>query len=432
MLKIVSVEPGSIGDQLELCCGDTLLAMNGEDVHDQIDYELLQEREELLLDVEKQDGSQWELEFEKDQEESLGLHFSPPQPRQCHNNCQFCFVRQLPQGLRKSLYVRDDDYRYSYLYGAYISLTNLSEKDVSRILRLKLSPLYVSVHATDPDVRSTLLGREVDSPISLLKRLIAGGIQLHTQIVLCPGQNDGEILDRTMNDLGALYPGVLTLAVVPVGLTGHRRTLPVLQRFTAEQCRGVIEQISIAQQHFMTTQNCRFVFAADELYLQGGVPFPELEAYENLEQVENGVGLVALFRHEEEQILAEDADYQGCAVGVVTGQSAAGELTRFVERFNLQTGSRLEVFVVENHFFSGGVTVAGLLTGTDIVDQLKSKKLPAILLIPDIMCREGQEVFLDDMTLDALAVALNVELAKIPPSPWGIADFIADYHHATM
>jgi len=431
MLEIESVDQGSIADQLELCCGDFLLAVNGEEVHDQIDYELLLRGEALVLDIEKQDGQLWELDFEKDEDEPLGLHFGASSPRQCRNLCQFCFVRQLPDGMRDSLYVRDDDYRYSYLYGAYISLTNLSEEDVSRILRQQLSPLYVSVHATDKTVRSSLLGRPVESPIPLLKRLIAGGIQLHTQIVLCPGVNDGAVLDQTIDALAALYPEIQTLAVVPVGLTRHRHALPQLQRFTAEQCREVITLIETKQQCFIRQCGSRFVFAADEFYLQGQVDFPDLADYEELHQIENGVGLVALFRHEEQEVLAEPADYSDCRMGIVTGRSAAGELSRFSQRFNQHTGSRLQVFVVDNHFFAGGVTVAGLLTGHDIVEQLQGQKLPDILLIPDMMCREGQDVLLDDMTLEGLAETLHVEIAKIPPSPWGIADFVAYYQDVT-
>ncbi|PLX95870.1 MAG: DUF512 domain-containing protein [Desulfuromonas sp.] len=427
MLEIISVEEGSIAEQLDLCAGDCLIAVNGEPVYDQIDYQLLVQGEALLLDVEKSDGELWELEFERDAEEALGVAFAEPAPRQCHNRCQFCFVRQLPDGLRKSLYVRDDDYRYSYLYGAYISLTNLTQDDIERIIRQKLSPLYVSVHATDPSVRSTLLGRPVESPLPLLKRLLTAGITLHTQIVLCPDVNDGAVLDQTIADLVPLYPGIRTLAVVPVGLTGHRRALPLLHRLRPEQCAQVIGQIAQVQQQCLHDFGSRFVFAADEFYLQAGQPIPSGDFYEDFAQIENGVGLVALFRQDAGEVLSQAGTYPGFRAGIVTGESAARELQEFVGEFNRLTESALEIYVIRNHFFGGGVTVAGLLTGTDIVQQLKGQSLPPVLLIPDVVCREGEDILLDDMTLETLAITLDVEVAKIDPSPWGVMDFIECY-----
>ncbi|MEA3465388.1 MAG: DUF512 domain-containing protein [Thermodesulfobacteriota bacterium] len=424
MLEIESVLPGSIAEELDIEGGDYLLSINSAPISDQIDYQLCSQGESFLIEVKRKNGELWELDFERDEDDPLGLEFEYPQPRQCSNNCQFCFVRQLPTGLRKSLYVRDDDYRFSYLYGAYISLTNLSEQDIERILELKLSPLYVSVHATDVEKRSELLGRSLPPVLPILKRLIAGGVQLHTQIVLCPQRNDEECLRQSVYDLAQLYPGVISLAVVPVGLTGHRHNLPQLRVFSADEARAVIAQIHGFQSNCLLKYRTHFVFAADELYLQADIEFPALESYEGLALLENGVGLVPLFRCDSDEVLQEAGDYTGVAATLITGVSSSVEITRFVERFNRQTGAQLRVQVIHNHFFGGDVTVTGLLAGCDIVTQLLDVDLAPVLIVPDVVCREGDEVLLDDMSLEQIADSLNVEVAKVPATAWGILEFV--------
>lgn len=424
MLAITAVTPGSIAEELDLECGDLLITINGAVIDDQIDYQLSAQGEEFVFNIQKINGELWELEFERDEDDPIGLEFSDPQPRQCANNCQFCFVRQLPTGLRDSLYVRDDDYRFSYLYGAYISLTNLAEADIERIITQKLTPLYVSVHSSDDAKRSELLGRPVPEIMPILQRLIAGGIQLHSQIVLCPDLNDGSWLAQTVSDLAMLYPGILSLAVVPVGLTKYRQRLPSLRCFTAAEARAVIEQINTYQHEFWQKLHTRFVFPADEFYLNAAMDFPALRDYEELQLLENGVGLIPLFRHETQEMLLEVGCYSGIEATIVTGVSAHMELERFCSKFNDQTEARLRVQVVKNDFFGHSVTVAGLLVGADIVHQLSGIDLGRFLLIPDVMCREGAEVFLDDMSLEQLADSLQVEVVKIPATPWGIMEFI--------
>lgn len=424
MLVIEAVVPGSIAEELELAAGDSVVSINGELISDQIDYQLHTHGEEFVIDVVKKNGELWELDFERDEDDPIGLEFSHPQPRQCCNNCQFCFVRQLPKGLRKSLYVRDDDYRFSYLYGAYISLTNLTEEDISRILKQKLTPLYVSVHATDVHMRSQLLGRDLPSVLPILQRLIDGGIQLHTQIVLCPEHNDQEFLIQSIHDLVQLYPGVLSLAIVPVGLTGHREKLPLLRVFTADEARDVVEQIHEFQKSFLAKYGTRFVFAADELYIKSATPFPNLEAYEDLALLENGVGIVPLFRRDCIDVLSEAGRYEGVSATIVTGVSAAAEMKQFAAAFNEKTGSSLQVRVIVNHFFGGHVTVTGLLAGCDIVNQLSNVELGLALILPDVVCREGDEILLDDMSLEQISDQLNVDVAKVPASPWGLLEFI--------
>ncbi|MCD6527345.1 MAG: DUF512 domain-containing protein [Desulfuromonas sp.] len=418
------MDSGSIGEQLDLEIGDKLVAINGNEINDLIDYQLYAHGEELVLDIEKNNGELWDLELERDADDPLGLGFEHPVLRQCSNNCQFCFVRQLPTGLRKSLYVRDDDYRFSYLYGAYITLTNLSESDMTRIIEQRLSPLYVSVHATDIAVRSTLLGRSLSPVMPTLKRLVEAGIELHTQIVLCPDINDASCLDQTIAELSTLFPGVLSLAVVPVGLTGHRHALPVLRAFSCDEAQRVIEQIHCWQRKLLDQYGTRFVFAADEFYLQGECSFPDLDCYEDLAQIENGVGLIPLFRRDAQEVLKEVESYPGLTATLVTGESAAQELCSFVDQFNQKTGSRLTVKVVYNHFFSGHVSVVGLLTGKDIIEQLRDYNCGRILILPDVVCREGEDVLLDDVSLEQISDALNVEVAKVSATPWGIFEFV--------
>lgn len=424
MLEIEAVIPGSIAEELDLEAGDSVVSINGESISDQIDYQLQAHGEEFVIDIVKKNGELWELDFERDEDDPIGLEFAHPQPRQCSNNCQFCFVRQLPKGLRKSLYVRDDDYRFSYLYGAYISLTNLTEEDIARILKQKLTPLYVSIHATDVQKRSELLGRDLPPVLPILQRLIDGGIQLHTQIVLCPQHNDHDCLDQSIGDLVHLYPGVLSLAIVPVGLTGYREGLAPLRAFTATEAREVLISIHEYQEIFMQKYGTRFVFAADELYLKSETPFPPLESYEDLALLENGVGLVPLFRRDSIDVLNEAGSFKGITATIVTGVSAFDEIEQFAAALNKKTGAELQVKVISNLFFGGDVTVTGLLAGCDIIDQLAGIDLGAALILPDVVCREGGEVLLDDMSLEQISDRLNVDIAKVPASPWGVLEFL--------
>ncbi len=427
MLAIVAIQPDSVGLELELEPGDQVLSINGKPVRDLLDYHLYIADENVLLEVRKADGTLWDLEFEKDAEDHLGLEFEHPQPNQCGNNCVFCFVHQLPRGLRRSLYIKDEDFRFSFMYGAYVTLTNIGEEEIERILVQHLSPLYVSVHATDEVVRGKLIGRKDILPIlPLLQRLVTGGIQLHTQIVVCPEINDGACLERTIDDLAALRPGLLSLAIVPVGLTGHRRRLPQLRPFTQPEAAAVLALLQQRQQRYLAETDQRFVFAADELYLQGQVEFPPLEDYEELPQLENGVGMIPLFRGEAEAVLEEAGPLALGAVSLITGVSAFDELDRFLRQLSLKTSVPLELHGIHNDFFGGQVTVTGLLTGTDILAQLQGRDLGGALLIPDVVLREGDDVFLDDMTLEQLQQGLQLPLIKIESTPWGVLEALED------
>jgi len=426
MLEILAVEPGSIAEELELEAGDCLLTVNGRPVRDLLDYQLYEADEELLLEVCKKDGQLWDLELDKDAPEPLGLHFEHPEPTQCGNNCLFCFVHQLPRGMRPSLYVKDEDYRFSYLYGAYVTLSNVGEAQIERIIEQRLSPLYVSVHATDEQLRERLLGRRGLPILELLRRLTVAGIELHTQIVLCPGLNDGSALERTVSDLQELWPGVRTLAVVPVGLTGYRQRLPELRPPTAEESRDLLEMLDAFQQQFLAATGTRFVFAADELYLKAGRDLPPLGDYEELAQIENGVGLLAQFRNEAREVLAEAAPLGPLEISTLTGTSAHGEVARFVAALAEATGTTIHLYPVKNEFFGGQVSVTGLLTGADLVRSLKGRALGSVLLVPEVLLKEGEDLLLDDLTLVDLERELDVPVRSMDPSPWGLLTALED------
>lgn len=424
MLEILAVESGSIAEELGIKPGDRLLKVNGEPVLHLVDY-LVEETSEVLdLELERQDGSLWELGIEHDSDDPLGLVLPHPEPVQCGNNCIFCFVHQLPRGMRRSLYIKDEDYRFSYLYGAYITLTNLREVDFQRIIRKHLSPLYVSVHATENTLRCRLLGKQVAAILPQMQRLVDGGIELHTQVVVCPGINDGEQLAQTCADLVALAPGVRSLAIVPVGLTGHRQRLPELRIHTREEAATLVDWVEAQQVELLQRLGTRFIFAADELYLKAGREFPALEAYEDLSQIENGVGLIAVFRAHAEEVLAVATPLELPPVSLVTGFSASHDLQTFADALNQRCGLDLRLHVIENRFFGGQVTVTGLLTGQDLAEQLSGVPLGKFLLVPDVMLREGEQTFLDDMSVSALAARLDVEIEVVPTDPWGIWDML--------
>ena len=426
MLEILTVEPGSIGAELELEAGDCLLAINGRPVRDLLDFLLAEADEELLLEVRKFSGELWDLELEKDAGQPLGLEFEHPQPTQCGNNCIFCFVHQLPHGMRRSLYVKDEDFRFSYLYGSYVTLSNVGEADIERIIEQHLSPLYVSVHASDDQVRSQLLGRGGPSILQMLQRLTEAGIEIHAQIVLCPGINDGAILEQSITALQALYPGVRSLAVVPVGLTGFRQRLPVLRPLEQAEAAAVIATVHAWQERCLGRFGSRFVFAADELYLKAKAPLPPVAAYEDFPQLENGVGLLARFRAEAEDVLAQVPPLAATPVTVVTGTSAAAEVERFVTALAAASGAELRLVVAASRFFGGHVSVAGLLTGADLLAALQGRDLGSALLIPAVMLREGDDLFLDDLSPIDLERELGVPVRIFDDTPQGLLEALED------
>ncbi len=422
MLRVESVEPDGYAAELGLLAGDRLLSINGHEITDLVDYHLHIGSERLVLAVLKENDDLWELDLEKGEHEDLGIQVVHPQPRQCGNQCLFCFVHQLPKGMRKTLYIKDEDYRFSYLYGTYITLTNLSENDLQRIIRDKLSPLYISVHATDPLLREELLGVKVPEILPLLTRLTSAGIELHCQVVLCPGINDGAALKETIENLASFHPQLLSIAIVPVGLTQFRMKLPKLRKVTAGEAHSYLSLIHKYQQDFLFRYGTRFVFPADEFYLLAEQQIPPYADYEDFPQIENGVGLIAQFQHQAVEVLLEAERLKSDKITIVTGCLFYDKLIEFAEQFSLQTGVDLQVVAIHNNFFGRDITVTGLITGQDLLQQLQNISLGDGLLIPDIMLKDGGQLFLDDMNIEKINDSLQVPVIVVESSPWGILD----------
>jgi len=426
-LLIEYVAAGSIAADLDIEPGDTLLMINGQPLRDIIDYNYLTSDEELLFLLRKSNGDLWEIEFEKDESEPLGICFPPPSPASCGNSCVFCFVHQLPRGLRKPLYVKDEDYRLSFLYGNYVTLTNILPEEVDRIREQRLSPLYISVHATDPGLREVLLGRKGIRPVlDILRELAGARITMHTQVVLCPGLNDGPALEQTVADLADLHPSVASLAVVPLGLTRHRRGLPDLQPVSDEYAREFVGTWQQRQQELERRLGEPFLFLADEFYIKGGLAFPPLESYGELSQLENGVGMVPLFLAEAEEVLEAAEPLPPAVITVVTGNSALAYVAEFTAKLADKTGVVIHVVPVINHLFGEHVTVTGLVTGGDICTALQEREIGHAMLVPDVMLKEGEGVFLDDMSLADLATKLGCRVEAFVASPYGFYDVLRE------
>jgi putative radical SAM enzyme (TIGR03279 family) len=403
----------SIAGELGLHPGDRILCVNGEEPGDILDWRLAESAEELLLVVRHRDGSLAEYDIEKDYHEPLGLQFDPPTldpVRSCRNRCLFCFVDQMPAGMRSSLYLKDDDYRLSFCTGSFITLTNLTPDDLDRICRLHLSPLYVSVHATESGLRSRMLGnRRAGEIMQVLSRLVQAGIRLHAQVVLCPGLNGGAALERTIDDLYSLYPAVQSLAVVPVGLTAHRAGLYPLEPCRKADAEAALALVNAAAERALGERGTRFVFAADELYLLAGHSVPGDEVYESYPQLENGVGLVRLLLNEWEawQDRLPRALQAARSATVVTGLAAAGYMHGIVARLNEIHGLSVRLAPVPNRFFGGHVSVAGLLTAADLLAAFAGRKPQGTLFLPGVMLKDRSDLFLDGYTLPALSADLG-------------------------
>ncbi len=412
MLEIVHILPGSAAEGLGLKAGDVLDSVNGKEVHDVIDYRFLVADERIILTFHTKDGKARRLIIGKDPDDTLGLVFPPFRITRCRNRCIFCFVDQMPSGTRKSLHIKDDDFRASFLHGNYITLGALSENDWERIFQERLSPLYISVHTTDHSLRTFILGnKKAPDILASMKRLAAGGIMMHTQIVLCPGINDGDHLQKTLDDLSGLFPAVASIAVVPVGLTSFRKKLFPLRSFTRSEARAVIELVTRLGSRFKRNLGTRLVFASDEFFIKAREPFPPLSFYEDLPQKENGVGMVSEFLRDvsRTRIPKKAAPIQ---VTLVTGVSFGNILKRSLERLKTVDGPSIRLVIAQNYFFGSSVTVAGLLTGQDILRALKGKRLGELVVIPSGTLKEDEDLFLDNMRLEQLEQALSVKVRK--------------------
>ena len=420
-LTVTYVTPGSIAEELEVQPGDRLIAVNGRSLRDIIDYSYYTASDnELLLEIEKPDGELWELEVQREPGESLGLTFPAPQPARCANNCVFCFVHQLPKGLRKPLYVKDEDYRLSFLNGNYVTLANLKPPALSRIIEQRLSPLYISVHATNPLLREQLLGKAgIPAIKEQLQQLAAARITMHTQVVLCPGLNDGVELERTVTELAGLYPAVQSLAIVPLGLTAHRLKLPQLTPVDSAYANQFISVWEPRAKKLRKQLGEPFLFLADEFYLKAGLPFPSIREYGDFPQIENGVGMVPLFNREAGQTLRRARPLGNFRATVVTGVSSAEFVGEFLTRLGEKTGLELVPLAVENHLFGASVTVSGLVAGNDILFALKGHQVGEALLVPDVMLKEGEGVFLDNLSLEELQLRIGCRVLLFDSTPLG-------------
>ena len=428
---VASVEAGSIGEELGFEPGDQLLSINGVRPRDLIDYRYLIVDEELTLEVRDSAGELHCVELEKDADDGLGLAFTEALfdgLRQCTNRCPFCFIDQQPPGHRDSLYLKDDDYRLSFLYGSYLTLTNLSDSDWDRIEQQRLTPLYVSVHATDPDLRSTLLENpRAGRLLEQLKWFAQRDLQIHAQVVVCPGLNDGDALLNTLRDLagfaGVEWPAVLSAAVVPVGLTRFRPPGDGLRAVTPEDAERVIDAVEPLQAEFQERFGSRFVWLSDEWYLIAGRALPPRCSYEDLPQQENGVGTIRAFLEALDDATASlpPSVDRPIRSSWVVGRLVDRALETVTERLNRIGGVTLEMHGLPSPYWGQDQVVTGLLTGQDLLDGLRDQDLGDQLLLPSVMLRQGQPVFLDDMTLDQVQAQLPVPIRIVH----GAADIVA-------
>ncbi|MFL5446905.1 MAG: DUF512 domain-containing protein [Gemmatimonadales bacterium] len=409
MIRVTGIQPESIAAELGLREGSELLSVNGRELDDFLDWEFLTAEEEFVLHVRQPDGEEIEFEIERPLNEPIGVALEPPRIRRCANRCDFCFVDGLPDGLRDVLYIRDDDYRLSFRYGNFATLTNLKPHDVQRIIDYRLSPLYVSVHATDPVVRRYVL-RNPTAPeiIPQLGEFAAHGIEFHTQVVMSPGVNDGAVLEETLRDLYNFGPPVLNCSVVPVGLTEHSKH-HLVREPTADECRAAIRLVEQCAERARMERGITWAFGADELYLRAGEPLPPADIYDGFEQVENGVGSVRWLQQRIGQSgISRDA-WAGKNVGVVTGTAMAPLMPMVLEPLARLTSARFDLIPVTNTLFGARVTTAGLLPGSAVQQALRGRTDLDLVLIPGEAINDDG-LFIDSLSLELLQATSAVEI----------------------
>ncbi len=432
--KISHVVPDSIAMELEIEPGDVLLTVNDTEIEDVFDYHYQLNEEYVTILIRKPDGEEWEYEIEKEYEEDLGLEFENglmDAYRSCSNHCIFCFIDQMPPGMRDTLYFKDDDSRLSFLQGNYVTLTNMKEKDIDRIITYKLAPINISVQTMNPSLRCMMLNnRFAGDALKKMRRLYEAGIEMNGQIVLCKGVNDKAELERSIRELTEYIPHMRSVSVVPAGLTKYRDGLYPLEMFTKQDAREVLQTIHRWQKLCMERYGTHFIHASDEWYLLADRDLPPQESYDGYLQLENGVGMLRLLTEEfKEAMEAEDpcerpaggtaeravkADQCPGLISIATGMLAAPFITKLTQQFMQRyPHTQIQVYAVRNDFFGEQITVAGLLTGQDLAKQLRDKDLGSCLLLPCSLLRSGEEVFLDDMTLEELKKALQVKIVIV-------------------
>ena len=425
---IKAVEPGSIAEELEVEAGDVLLAINNQEIEDVFDYRCMILEDYLEVLIRKADGEEWLLEVEKDEDEDLGLEFENDlmsEYRSCTNKCMFCFIDQMPPGMRETLYFKDDDSRLSFMQGNYITLTNMKDKDIDRIIRLKLAPINISVQTTNPELRCKMLNnRFAGEKLKYLQKLYENGIEMNGQIVCCKGVNDGEELKRSIEDLMQYLPFMRSVSVVPAGITKYRDGLYPLELFTKEEAEAIIDLIEGYQQKCFEEYGLHFIHASDEWYIIAGREFPQEETYDDYIQLENGVGMMRLLRTEFTEAMEQLKGHRlfeelknslHRTITVATGRLAAPLLTELAAELMEQfAGLRINVVPIRNDFFGETITVSGLITGQDLIKQLKEKQEAGTelgdVMIPSNMLRTGEMVFLDDVTTADVEAALDAKV----------------------
>lgn len=425
---VKKVESGSIAEELGIDPGDRLLAIDGQEIEDIFDYQFYVESEELLVLIEKPNGEQWELEIEKEADEQLGIEFGEglmDEYHSCRNHCMFCFIDQMPKGMRDTLYFKDDDSRLSFLQGNYITLTNMSDRDVERIVRYRLEPINISFQTTNPELRCKMLhNRFAGDALRKVDILYQGGIEMNGQIVLCKGINDGEELERSIRDLTGYLPLLKSVSVVPVGLTKFRDGLYPLEPFTREDARRVLETIHRWQDEIYAECGLHFIHAGDEWYLLAGEEVPQADRYDGYLQLENGVGMLRLLFDEfEEGYRHLEGDDRREEISIATGKLAYPYLCRMAQRIQEKfSGVKIHVYWIRNDFFGERITVSGLVTAQDIMAQLKGRELGSRLLIPCNMLKTDEDVFLDDFTVKEVSDALQVPIDIVKSSGQDLID----------
>ena len=430
MTAIRSVEPRSPAHRAGIRVGETLTHINGHPILDVLDYKFYSYDPRLELVLKETDGSQRTLRVTKSEGEDLGLEFETylmDRARSCANNCIFCFVDQMPPGMRPSLYFKDDDARLSFLMGNYLTLTNLSKREVERICDLRISPINISVHTTDPQLRVEMLkNKRAGEVLELMERFAQHHITMNCQIVSCPGINDGPALDKTLRDLAGLYPAVNSVSVVPVGVTKFRDGLYPLKTYTQDTAAALIDQVEAFAGAHLTEKGTRLVWCSDEFYLLAGRELPPEDYFEEFTQLDNGVGMLTLLTQEFRRALGlmERSEMAGATpFSIATGVSAAPFLEKLVALAKDKCGSiQGKVYPIQNRFFGETITVAGLVTGGDLIDQLRGKELGQRLLIPAHMLRAGERVFLDDVSLDDVERELGVPVTAVEQDGYELLD----------
>ncbi|WP_234121086.1 DUF512 domain-containing protein [Clostridium hydrogenum] len=433
MKNVISkVEKGSIAEELEIEPNDRLLSINGKEVKDIIDYRFLMADDYVVVEIEKHFGEIWELEIEKEYDEKLGIEFESgilDNAKSCRNKCIFCFIDQLPKGMRKTLYFKDDDSRLSFLQGNFVTLTNMSDEDIERIIQYKISPINISVQTTNPELRIKMLNnRFAGNIMDRMKRLSDAGIKMNCQIVLCPGINDGVELVKSVNDLFQFYPNVENIAAVPVGVTNFREGLFHMEPYNAETAKIQIDNIKPIQNEFVKKIGTPFIRLSDEFYVLSGEEIPDSSFYGTFDQFEDGIGMIRTFRDNIEDTLPDLSNNAKGSFTLVTGVLAYGEIKNAADMImNKEKNIKISVIKVINEFFGEKITVAGLLTGKDIIKYLKMSEIGEYIILPKNMLKSDENIFLDDVSIEDVENELNRKVIVCDYSGEDLIQIINDY-----